>query len=315
MATCFRMSDLGALSYYIGIEVRQGKEALMLSQSAYASKLLERSSMTKCKSCLTLMEERLKLTKGSTAAKVDATLYWSIIGGLRYLVHTRPDIAFAVGYVSRLMENPREDHWAMVKRRLRYIKGTMDQVIVFPKTNGSGLQLTVFSDVDMAGDIDGRRSTSGMLVFLESALISWLSLKQKVVTLSTCEAEYVAVATAARQAVWLRRLLGYAQKGNSSTTAEESIIDTERSSYIHDYLTYLSFAIRKGADARDYFVWSLMDTFEWNAGYTVKYGLCHVDFKSLKRTPKLSAKWYSKFIKGYEQIEMASEESPNHMVS
>ena len=58
-----------------------------------------------------------------------------------------------------------------------------------------------------------------------------------------------------------------------------------------------------------------MDTFEWKSGYTVKYGLCHVDFKSLKRTPKLSAKWYSKFIKGYEQIEMASEESPKHMVS
>ncbi|CAD6260298.1 unnamed protein product [Miscanthus lutarioriparius] len=113
----------------------------------------------------------------------------------------------------------------------------------------------------------------------------------------------------------MRQILGYAQKGNSSTTAEESIIDTERSSYIHDYLTYLSFAIRKGADVRGYFVWSLMDTFEWNAGYTIKYGLCHVDFKPLKRTPKLSAKWYSKFIKDYEQIEMASEESPNHMVS
>jgi beta-glucosidase len=66
---------------------------------------------------------------------------------------------------------------------------------------------------------------------------------------------------------------------------------------------------------RGYFVWSLMDTFEWDSGYTIKYGLCHVDFMSLKRTPKLSAKWYSKFIKGYEQIQMASEESPKHMVS
>ena len=72
---------------------------------------------------------------------------------------------------------------------------------------------------------------------------------------------------------------------------------------------------RKGADVRGYFVWSLMDNFEWLSGYTTKYGLYHVDFKSLKRTPKLSAKWYSNFIKGYEQIEMASEESPKHMVS
>ena len=96
----------------------------------------------------------------------------------------------------------------MVKRLLRYVRGTVDQRIIFPKTSGSRLQLTVFSDVDMAGDINGRRSTSGMLVFLESAPISWLSLKQKVVALSTCEAEYVATATAAYQVVWLRRLLG-----------------------------------------------------------------------------------------------------------
>ena len=76
-------------------------------------------------------------------------------------------------------------------------------MIVFPKTGGSGLQLTVFSDVDMAGDIDGRRSTSGVLVFLRSAPISWLSLKQKVVALSS-----------ARQSMWWRpqrraKLCGY----------------------------------------------------------------------------------------------------------
>ena len=78
------MSDLGALSYYLDIEVRHGKEELTLGQSAYASKLLEQSGMAECKPCMTPMEERLKLTKASTVAKVDATLYQSIIGGLRY---------------------------------------------------------------------------------------------------------------------------------------------------------------------------------------------------------------------------------------
>ena len=139
MAAHFQMSYLGALSYYLGIEVRQGKEELKLGQSAYASKLLEQSGMAECKPCVTPMEERLKLTKASTAAKVDATLYRSIIGDLRYLVHMRPDIAFAVGYVSRFMEDPREDHWAAVKRLLRYVKGTVDQGIVFLKTGGSRL--------------------------------------------------------------------------------------------------------------------------------------------------------------------------------
>ena len=107
--------------------------------------------MAECKPCVTPMEERLKLMKDSTAAKVDATLYRSIIGGLRYLVHMRLDIAFAVGYVNRFMEDPPEDRWATVKWLLRYIKGTVDQEIVFPKTNGSRLQLTVFSAADMAG--------------------------------------------------------------------------------------------------------------------------------------------------------------------
>ncbi|XP_066323728.1 uncharacterized mitochondrial protein AtMg00810-like [Miscanthus floridulus] len=138
MAARFRMSDLSAL---------------MLGQSAYASKLLEWSGMAKCKPYVTLMEERLKLTKASTTVKVDATLYWSFVGGLRYLVHMRSDIVFAVGYVSHFMEDPREDHWVAMKRLLRYVKGTVDQGIVFPKTDGSRLQLTVFNDVDMAGTL------------------------------------------------------------------------------------------------------------------------------------------------------------------
>jgi hypothetical protein len=86
-----------------------------------------------------------------------------------------------------------------VKRLLRYVKGMVDQGIVFPKTGGIGLRLNVFNDADMAGDIDGRKSTSGVPIFFCSAPISWQ--KQKVVALSTCEAEYVAAATAACQAV------------------------------------------------------------------------------------------------------------------
>ena len=95
-----------ALSSYLGIEVRKEKETLTLDQSTYVLKLLEQSDMAECKPCVTSMEVRLKLTKASTSVKVDATLYWSIIDGLRYLVHTRPDIAFAMGYVSRFMEDP-----------------------------------------------------------------------------------------------------------------------------------------------------------------------------------------------------------------
>ena len=115
------MSDLGALSYYLGIEVKQGKEKVTLGQRAYTLKLLERAGMTGCKPMATPMEERVKLSKNSTTARVDATRYRSVVGGLRWLTHTRPDITFAVGYVSSFLEDPREDHWTAAKRVLRYV--------------------------------------------------------------------------------------------------------------------------------------------------------------------------------------------------
>ena len=88
MMARFKMSDLGALSYYLGIEVRQGKQSISLGQCAYAEKLLERGGMAECKPCATPIEEQLKLSKHNTAAKVDATRYRSIVSGLRYLTHT-----------------------------------------------------------------------------------------------------------------------------------------------------------------------------------------------------------------------------------
>ncbi|KAL6903511.1 hypothetical protein ACP4OV_004324 [Aristida adscensionis] len=91
---------------------------------------------------------------------------------------------------------------------------------------------------------------------------------------------------------------GYAQASNSSMTAADFTNDTGRVDYISNYLTFLASAIRNGADVRGYFVWSLLDDFEWSSGYTLRFGLYHVDYKTLKRTPKLSAKWYRNFLKG-----------------
>ncbi|WVZ92507.1 hypothetical protein U9M48_038564 [Paspalum notatum var. saurae] len=161
MKKLFHMSDLGLLTYYLGIEVEQGTDSITLHQSAYARKLLERSGMAGCRANKTPMEEKIKLSKASTVAKVDATGYRSIVGGLRYLVHTRPDLAFAVGYVSRFMEDPREDHLAAVKHLLRYVAGTVDYGVVYPRHNGGKPKLIGYSDSDMAGDIDGRKCTRG----------------------------------------------------------------------------------------------------------------------------------------------------------
>jgi hypothetical protein len=106
MKKVFRMSDLGALSYYLGIEVRQGSRGMELCQRSYATKLLEKAGLSDCNSCTTPMEPKLKLSKDSKSPVVDATEYRSLIGSLRYLLHTRPEIT----YLSWFTEDPRQEH-------------------------------------------------------------------------------------------------------------------------------------------------------------------------------------------------------------
>jgi hypothetical protein len=103
MKATFQMSDLGLLSFYLGIEVYQGDSEIMLRQTAYAKHVVELAGLIDCNPALTLMEERLKLSRDSTMEEVDTTQYRRLVGSLRYLSHTRPNLAFSVGYVSRFM--------------------------------------------------------------------------------------------------------------------------------------------------------------------------------------------------------------------
>ena len=162
--------------------------------------------MAGCNPAHTPMEERLRLSRHNTAVEVDPTHYRRLIGSLRYLVHTRPDLAFAVGFVSRFMERPTVEHQGAVKRILRYVAGTLDYGLHFTKAPGSD-RFVDYCDSNLADDIDTSKSTSGTLFFLDNCLVSWQSIKQKVVALSSCEAEYIATSTAATQALWLSRLL------------------------------------------------------------------------------------------------------------
>jgi hypothetical protein len=104
------MSDLGLLSFYLGIEVHQGDSGITLRQTAYAKYVVELAGLTDCNPVLTPMEERLKLSRNSTIEEVDAMQYWRLVGSLHYLAHTRPDLAFSVGYVSRFMQRPTTEH-------------------------------------------------------------------------------------------------------------------------------------------------------------------------------------------------------------
>jgi len=139
---------------------------------------------------------------------VDPTLFKQIVGSLRYLCNSRSDIAYAVGIISRFMSEPRASRLLAAKRVMRYIKGTLQYGILFPKClNESSMELITYFDADWCGDKHDRKSTLGYLFKFLNAPISWCVKKQPVVALSTCESEYIAGCMAACQAVWLENIL------------------------------------------------------------------------------------------------------------
>lgn len=168
----FSMSDLGLLSYYLGIEVKQGGDGITLSQSSYAVKILESAGMANCNPCETPMEAWLQLSKKKVDEVVDPTAYRSIIGSLRYIVNTRSDLAYSVGVVSRYMEAPGREHWAVVKHILRYLKGTVGYGCRDEKDTELKPIMLGYSDSDFAGDVEDRRSTTGVVYFLGNSLIT-----------------------------------------------------------------------------------------------------------------------------------------------
>ncbi|XP_040245182.1 secreted RxLR effector protein 161-like [Aegilops tauschii subsp. strangulata] len=167
------------------------------------------------------MQNRLQLCKTGTGDAMDATRYRSVVGSLRYLCNTRPDITYAVGIVSRYLEAPAELHWAAVKQILRYVSGTLEYGCCYKRGGISAPEVIGYSDSDHAGNVDDRRSTTGVVFFLDSSVITWISQKQKVVAISSCEAEYMAAASATCQGVWLCRFLGELT-GDAPTMAKPS---------------------------------------------------------------------------------------------
>jgi hypothetical protein len=203
----FAMTDLGDLHHFLGIAVTRSTDDLFLSQRQYAVDLLQRAGMAECHSTVTPVNTHAKLSAsvGALISAVDASHYQSIVGALQYLTLTRPDLQYAVQQVCHFMHAPREPHLALVKRILRYVKGTLSSGLHI----GTGLvqSLTAYSDADWAGCPDSRRSTSSFCVFLGDNLISWSSKRQTTVSRSSAEAEYRAVAHAVAECCWIRQLL------------------------------------------------------------------------------------------------------------
>ncbi|CAL5022892.1 unnamed protein product [Urochloa decumbens] len=202
----FEMSDLGFLSYYLGMEVEQSEHGIKLKQSSYARKILQQTGMEECNPTSYPMQAKLKLDKDEEGDPVDPTEYRRMVGSLRYLTHTRPDLAYSVGVVSRFMERPTSLHLQAVKQILRYVKGTIDFGLMYSKGAAEDV-LAGYSDSNLAGDIIDRKSTSGLVFYFLGNIVAWASQKQKSVALSSCEAEFMAATAAACQGIWLRGLL------------------------------------------------------------------------------------------------------------
>lgn len=201
----FSMTDLGSLSHFLGIHVTRSAAGMFLSQRQYCLDIIQRAAMDDCNISKTPIEAGSKLSISDGDLLDNPTHYRSLAGALQYLTITRPDISYAVQQACLFMHAPRTSHLNLIKRIIRYIKGTLDHGTRITPTSASSL--TAYSDADWAGCPDTRRSTSGFCVFFGENLISWSSKRQLTVSRSSAEAEYRAVAHVVAETCWLRQVL------------------------------------------------------------------------------------------------------------
>ena len=228
----FKVKDLGEVKFLLGIEVicnrRTGRIAL--SQQVYVDQLLKRYNLQGVKLAATPLSSGVRLTQDDCPTTDERkgdmanVPYASLIGALMYAaIGTRPDIAFAVGALSRFLSNPGRHHWNEAKRVLAYLKGTSDYVIQYLSdalpvggitgySRGVGMKPTGssikgFCDSDWAGCVDTHRSTSGFVWIMNGGAVCWRSKLQAIVALSSTEAEYVGAMPAVQEIIWLRDLL------------------------------------------------------------------------------------------------------------
>lgn len=201
----FLMSDLGALRYFLGIEVSSTSDGFFISQEKYIQDLLARAGLTDERTVETPMELNVHLRASVGEPLSDPTRYRHLVGSLVYLAVTCPDISYPVHVLSQFVSAPTHVHYSHLLRVLRYLRGTVSRRLFFPRS--SSLQLRAYSDATWASDPSDRRSLSAYCVFLGGSLIAWKTKKQVAVSRSSAEAELRAMALLTAEVTWLRWLL------------------------------------------------------------------------------------------------------------
>ncbi|GJR83865.1 hypothetical protein Tco_0154650 [Tanacetum coccineum] len=161
--------------------------------------------METCEPADTPMVEKSKLDKDPQGKALDLTRYHEMIGTLMYLTSSRPDLAFTMCMCARYQAKPTEKHLHAVKRIFQYLRGTINMGLWYLKD--SCIAVTAFADADHAGCQDIRKSTSGSMQLLGDRLVSWSSKKQKSTSISSTEAEYIALSGCCAQILWMQSQL------------------------------------------------------------------------------------------------------------
>ena len=223
----YQMTDLGEITWILGMHVTRDRKAgwIALSQENYIEDMLRRFGKSNSRPINTpsLANEHLNKLKSPEA---EVKPYQRAIGSLMYpMLGTRPDLAFTVASLGRHAATPGEEHCRALERAFRYLRATSDWKLVFQQGVANGLVLHGYADADWASDTSDRKSTSGYVFLLAGGAVSWSSKKQSSVALSSTEAEYIAGAHAAKEVVWLRRLLS--ELGLTSDNSTTLLMDNQ----------------------------------------------------------------------------------------
>lgn len=205
LAKRFELKDFGQATFCLGINIKKNGVEYHLSQEKYINDILKKFGMENSKPVKTPMETGKPVMSERKKEEGKIFPYRELIGSLMYLsVATRPDIANATAKLAQFAENPDDTHWKAAKRILRYLKGTISYSLVYKPT---GLCIQGYADADWGSCTYDRRSFTGYVFVLGGAGISWASQKQRIVATSTCEAEFVSLAEAMKEAMYLNSLL------------------------------------------------------------------------------------------------------------